>query len=88
MAGDLYCTTRAGAVYDGKPSSGEHVGIVIDVSAPAADGSRKIITADAGDSNARGEQCAKWHTRTYYPDGRLSLYPGDNAKIAWIIRPE
>lgn len=85
--GDYYCVTHEGATYDGKAVSGEHVGVVIDVSDAAADGTRKVTTADGGQSNAKGEQCAHQNARTWYPDGRLTLTAGDNGKLAWIVRP-
>lgn len=85
IAGDAYCTTRPGATYDGKPVSGEHMGIVLDVSEPNAAGQRTVVTADGGQTNVKGEQCAHWNTRTLFPDGRL-VANGVESKLEWVVR--
>ena len=84
QAGDYYCVVHDGATYNGQASSGEHVGVVLDVSAPNAEGSRTVRTADGGQT-CGGNQCAHWNTRTLTRAGQLVL-DGAAGRLAWIVR--
>lgn len=82
--GDLYCTTRAGATYHGQPVSGEHVGFILSIGPAGPDGARAVETADGGQTDGNGRQCAKRRQRTLR--GRqLSLVTGP-ATIDWWVR--
>lgn len=84
LPGDLYCTTRPGATYHGQPTSGEHVGFILSIGAAGPDGARPVETADGGQTDQNGRQCAKRRQRTLR--GRqLSLVTGP-ATIDWWVR--
>lgn len=82
--GDIYCTVRSGATWNGAPASGEHVGVVLSVSEPDASGNRTVETADGGQRDANGLQCAKRNTRTLKGE-TLTLGTGP-ALVAWWVR--
>lgn len=77
--GDLYCVHRPGATYQGKPVSPEHVGVVLAVKGEA------IATADGGQTDTQGRQCATRNSRKLSGD-QLSTVSGP-ARLAWWIRP-
>jgi len=82
--GDVYCVHRHGATLNGRPVSGEHVGIVLRV-----DGAT-VITADGGQTDRRGRQCALRRERTVRRAGagwEVATVSGP-ARLAWIVRVE
>ncbi len=84
--GDYYCVVHDGATYNGQPSSGEHVGVILDVSGPNAEGARTVRTADGGQlCGPNGDQCAHWNTRTLTSNGQLVLN-GSAGRLAWVVR--
>lgn len=83
--GDYYHQNHDGATYNGKPADGSHVGIIFSVSSPDARGFRQVVTLDGGDTNAKGEQCAKRHTRTLSPQWTLT-YAGTESRLVGIVR--
>ncbi len=88
LRGDYFYQDRKGAMYDGKPVDGGHVGIVADVGEPDAQGVRLISTVDGGFTNAAGQQSARWNQRKFFPDGRLVLLPYMiEAKLVSVVRP-
>jgi hypothetical protein len=89
MRGDLYCVHRFGAMYNGKPASGEHVGIVTDVK--TTNSVTVVSTCDGGQTDTRkeskkpGRQCAERRERTL-SGNTLSTVSGP-AELVWWIRP-
>lgn len=84
VPGDYYCIVKDGATYNGQPSSGEHVEVCLDVSAPNAKGDRTVRSA-AGGQECGDKQCAHWVTRILTTGGML-VRDGEARRLAWIVR--
>jgi hypothetical protein len=67
-----------------KPNS-DHVGVVISVSAPAADGTRTVETGDGG---AEDGATVKRNRRTLSADGSTLTLGGAPARLLGVVRPK
>jgi hypothetical protein len=81
--GDYYCVMHVDA--EGRTVAGsEHVGGVVQRSAPASTGEATVTTADGGQTCGQ-DQCAHWNMRTLRTSGEMVM-GGEVKRLVWVVR--